>query len=206
MKDRLYEEFYDPTDDFAKEPRAFCYDLASQLIAEAKRTARNDWLQDTNTVKGVLLLLFAWNFAAKETKRLNFENVGTLLRKAKPDLQFLEKYSITDADKKTWRHIKKTFEVFRSVCGQTGASKALGLLNPRLFVMWDTAIRSRLNKGLVPGIGNGQTGEQYVVFLKGVQRIIQKYKIAGKLPPDSIIAKKFDEYNYVRIVMQTKRA
>lgn len=206
MKDRLYDEFYDPTDDFAKEPRAFCYDVASQFIQEARSNSRNDWLQDTNTIRGILLLLFTWNFAAKETKRLDFENIGTLLGKAKPDLEFLAKCSITDADNEAWRHIKTTFEAFRSVCGQTGASKALSLLNPRLFVMWDTEIRRRLNKTLIRGICTGQTGAQYVVFLKGVQRIIQKYKIAEKLPPNSIIAKKFDEYNYVRIVMQTKCA
>ena len=42
MKDTLYEDFSDPTNEFAKEPRGFCYDLASQFIAEAKKTAKND--------------------------------------------------------------------------------------------------------------------------------------------------------------------
>jgi len=69
--------------------------------------------------------------------------------------------------------------------------------------MWDTAIRKRLNRELIRGIGNGKTGEQYVVFLKGVQGIIKEYGIAEKLGSETIVAKKLDEYNYVRIVMKS---
>lgn len=48
---------------------------------------------------------------------------------------------------------------------------------------------------------NGESGEYYVIFLKGIQRIIEEYRIAEKLPQHSIISKKVDEYNYVWIVM-----
>ena len=85
--------------------------------------------------------------------------------------------------------------------GQTGASKALSLLNPKLFVMWDTKIRKRLKKELITGIGNGEKSENYVTFLKGIQRIINEYNLKQKLPLDSIVAKKVDEYNYVKIIM-----
>ena len=43
MKDKLYNEFYDPSEDYIREPRAFCYDLATQLINDAKSAAGNDW-------------------------------------------------------------------------------------------------------------------------------------------------------------------
>jgi len=205
-KDTLYDKFYDPTQDFLREPRAFCYDLAARFISLAKKTAGDDWYGDINTIKGVLLLLFTWNFAAKETKKLNFQNVGKLIHDTKDDLKFLEKYSIRTADDSTWDVIREVFEKFRSLLGQTGASKALSLLNPQLFVMWDTAIRKRLNRELIPGIRNGESGEYYVIFLKGIQKIIKEYRIAEKLPQDSVIAKKVDEYNYVRIVMNKNRA
>jgi hypothetical protein len=155
-------------------PRAFCCDLATKFIAEAKRAAADNWYEDTNTIKGVSLLLFTWNFAAKETKGLNFDNLGGLLKEAKEHLRSLERWSVTNADENAWECVKRVFDKFRAVCGQTGASKALSLLNPHLFVMWDTAIRRRLNRQLIRGIGNGQTGEQYVVFLKGAQRIIKE--------------------------------
>ena len=85
--------------------------------------------------------------------------------------------------------------------GQTGASKALSLLNPKLFVMWDTKIRRRLNKELIKGINNGKTPESYLRFLYGIKDIIEKYKIKDKLPRSAIVAKKIDEYNYVKIIM-----
>jgi hypothetical protein len=204
MRDKLYDEFYDPSHDFLCEPRAFCYDLATQFINQAKDIAVKEWYEDINTIKGVLLLLYTWNFAAKETKKLNFQNVSQLIHKTKDDLKILEKYSIRTADNAVWDMVKPIFDQFRSLLGQTGASKALSLLNPELFVMWDTAIRKRLKKELIPGIMNGESGEYYVIFLKGIQNIIEKYRIAEKLPQNSVIAKKIDEYHYVTIVMNKK--
>jgi len=51
---------------------------------------------------------------------------------------------------------------------------------------------------------NGESGEYYLIFLKGIQNIIEKYRIAEKLPENSVIAKKIDEYHYVKIVMNKK--
>lgn len=201
MRDKLYDEFYDPSQDFLHEPRAFCYDLATQFITQAKGISIEGWYEDINTIKGVLLLLYTWNFAAKETKKLNYQNVGHLIRITKNDLKFLEKYSIRTADNASWDAIKRVFDQFRNLLGQTGASKALSLLNPELFLMWDTAIRKRLKRQLIPGIMNGESGEYYVIFMKGIQKIIEEYHIAEKLSQNSVIAKKLDEYNYVRIVM-----
>ena len=204
MRDKLYNEFYDPSEDFLREPRAFCYEISTQLITQAKKTAGESWYEDKDTIKGVLLLLYTWNFAAKKTKTLNFQNVGELMRNTKNDLKFLKKYSIRTADNDAWGVIKQIFDQFRSLLGQTGASKALSLLNPELFVMWDTAIRKRLNIELIRGIMNGESGEYYVIFLKGIQNIIEEYRIAEKLPQNSVVAKKIDEYHYVRIVMNKK--
>jgi len=201
MRDKLYNKFYDPSEDFLQEPRAFCYDLSTQLINQAKHVAGKDWYGNINTVKGVLLLLYTWNFAAKKTKKLNFQNVGELICNAKEDLLFLEKYSITTADNGAWVVIRRVFDQFKNIFGQTGATKALSLFNPSLFVMWDTAIRKRLKKELIPGIMNGERGEYYVIFLKGIQKVIEEYRIVEILPQNSILAKKIDEYHYVRIVM-----
>ncbi len=197
----MYNKFYDPSEDFLQEPRAFCYDLSTQLINQAKHVAGKDWYGNINTVKGVLLLLYTWNFAAKKTKKLNFQNVGELICNAKEDLLFLEKYSITTADNGAWVVIRRVFDQFKNIFGQTGATKALSLFNPSLFVMWDTAIRKRLKKELIPGIMNGERGEYYVIFLKGIQKVIEEYRIVEILPQNSILAKKIDEYHYVRIVM-----
>jgi hypothetical protein len=205
MIGKLYDDFSNVEKEFANEPRAFCYEVASDFVARAKKRSKDDWLSDNDTVKGVLLLLFTWNFAAKATKRLSFATVGAALTQVKADLHILEHYSITAFPESASKPIERVFETFTALCGQTGASKALSLLNPQLFVMWDTKIRQRLCKELIPGIGNGQTGQEYVVFLKGVRRIINDHEMLKKVPADCI-AKKLDEYNYVRIVMPRNRA
>jgi len=200
MKDTLYNGFYDPSQQFRRmDPRAFCYDLAEELIYKAKHTCNEDWYDDPRTVKGVLLLLFTWNFAAKATKNLTFEKISHLLKDNKEDLKFLEQFSIESADERAWPVIGKVFANFMAVLGQTGASKALSLLNPYLFVMWDTKIRRRLNKELIPGIDNGERPEHYVTFLQGIQRVVRDYHIPEKLPDGSIVAKKIDEYHWVKI-------
>ncbi len=149
-------------------------------------------------------MLFTWNYAAKETKNLNFQNVRTLINNTKSNLRLLTKQSLLTVNDTSWDTIKDVFDHFRKLLGQTGASKALSLLNPELFVMWDTKIRKRLNRNLIPGIMNGESGEYYVIFLKGIHNLIRKYKIAEKLPRNSVIAKKIDEYHYVKIVMNKR--
>lgn len=201
LKDSLYSDFYDPSEDYQEEPRAFCYEVSSDLIKQAKDATGESWYGNDLTIKGILLLLFTWNFASPITKNLNFNSIRRLLGSTQERLLFLEKYSITTADGTAWNKTIPLFDEFSTVFGQTGASKALSLLNPKLFVMWDTRIRKELNKQLIRGIGNGETGESYVTFLKGIQRIIEDYKLESKLPPNSIIAKKIDEYHFVKFVM-----
>ena len=203
--DSLYDNFRDPSCDFNNEPRAFCYNLATKYIDAAKKKNTKEWYRDKRIVKGVLLLLFTWNFAARETKKLNFKNVGKLIEKNEARLRTLEKYTIETANQTAWPIVKSVFSNFKGLMGQTGASKALSLLNPKLFVMWDTKIRRRLRKTLIPGIENGESPKHYVIYLKGIQRIIYDYQLKQKLPPRTIVAKKIDEYNYVKIVMNKKR-
>jgi hypothetical protein len=204
MNDKLYSEFYDPSDDFLEEPRAFCYEVSSQLIAKSKENSKGSWYENDLTIKGILLLLYTWNFASPITKKLDHKGIKHLMRRTQDQLMFLDKYSISNADERAWNVIKPLFDEFSKVFGQTGASKALSLLNTELFVMWDTQIRKELRQDLIKGIGNGETGDSYVTFLKGIQRIIEEYKIESKLPPNSVLAKKIDEYHFVKFVMRKK--
>ena len=156
MNDSIYSDFYDPSEDYLEEPRAFCYDISSDLINQAKNIAGGSWYTNDLTIKGILLLLFTWNFASPITKKLDFNTIRQLLGSSQDRLLFLENYSITSADDRAWLVVKPLFDEFSKVLGQTGASKALSLLNPRLFVMWDTRIRKELKQTLIKGIGNGK--------------------------------------------------
>ena len=206
MRDKIYKEFRDPTKKFYEvEHRAFCYDVATSFIMKARRKAKGKWLTHDSTVKGILLLLFAWNSAARVTKKLSPDKLKKAIGKVKSELGSIEAKKITDEmEASDWKKIEKIFDAFRKECGQTGASKALSLLNPGLFVMWDTGIREELRGTHIYGIGNGEDGKKYVRFLKGVQRIIRDNDLVSRLPKGSNIAKKFDEYNYVRIVKKKK--
>jgi hypothetical protein len=197
--DRLsYEKFFDPTDKFSKEPRAFCYDLALRMIKKDK----GEIVVNNETVNGIFLLLLTWNFAAPITKTLDQEKIRGLLDKNKTRIDKLKNLTICTFEEHYKSDVGVLFENFRKIFGQTGASKALSLINPKLFVMWDTEIRKEIKRKYIKGIGNGETAEKYIIYLFGVKKIIHDYNLCSKITNKNEIAKKFDEYNYVKIVLE----
>ena len=198
----LYENFADPTQDFLNEPRAFCYDVALGFINTARASCGTAWRTSDDTVKGILLLLFTWNFVALETKALTYLKIRQALAASDEALNRLEGVKIEDdISPAQWEDISHAFSAFKAVMGQTGASKALSLMNPELFVMWDTKIRRRLKRCLIPDIFNGEEDEYYVTFLKGVKTLITRYDLRRKIPLGTSLAKKIDEFNYVKLIM-----
>jgi hypothetical protein len=186
------------------EPRGFCYNLALSLVRKTKREHPRSWHTDVRTINAILLLLYCWNFAARKTKKLNVAKIRNALQRNKKSLDQLQQYSLLDFDKINTKLISSIFASFRKTFGQTGASKVLSLLNPRLFVMWDTEIRRRLKK-YIKGIGNGTRANQYVSFLNELCKYSKKHNIRKKLPTNAVLAKKLDEYHYVRLVLRMKR-
>lgn len=201
--DLLYENFTDPTDDFLNEPRAFCYDVAVDFIDKAKKSSGFAWRTSDETIRGILLLLFTWNFAARETKALTYDNLRHVLTESEECLKRLDGVKIeAHLSSAQWEDIFKAFSCFKKLMGQTGASKALSLMNPDLFVMWDTKIRKRLNKCLIPNISNGEKEEHYITFLKGIKTLIDRYDLGSKIPAGASLAKKIDEFNYTNLIMR----
>jgi len=204
---QFYNDFPKATFLFVKEPRAFCYELSQELIDRARRDSIDNWYRDNNTVKAILLLLFCWNFAARITKQLKIQDVVEILDKHRANLRSLEHFSIMDKWESESNKIKAIYTDFKKTFGQTGASKALSLLNPRLFVMWDTKIREflgnkRADKRLrINELGNGEEPESYLMFLKGIKNIIKELDLHERLENQNDIAKKIDEYHYVKLVM-----
>jgi hypothetical protein len=114
-----------------------------------------------------------------------------------------------------WNHheeIIEIFDVFADVLVSTGTSKALHILNPNFFVMWDENIRR-------VGYGCSGTKEGYFNFLcrsqKEISEIIATYKgdFKDSINPGEEISKKMyspfngksktilkllDEYNWAR--------
>lgn len=201
MRDRLYSEFFDPSKQFLREPRAFCYDVAASLIRQARKADSRNWQGHPKTAQAIFLLLQTWNAAGRAKQRTPSE-IGKLISQRDSDLRSLAPYSLMTIPDSSWPIVRRIFRTFKASLGQTGASKALSLINPRLFVMWDTRIRARLNRELIKGLGNGKRVIEYQRFLQGLRKIVDDYSLDEKLPKRTIIAKKLDEYHFVRIILR----
>jgi hypothetical protein len=203
MPDEFYSDFPQRIEDFYnKEPRAFCHDLALSLINIAKTNDTENWYEHQKTIDGIVLLLFCWNFASPITKKLTKQSIETLLRNNKDNLKCLESYNILDFPEDSCQKILDVYKNFKSIFGQTGASKALSLLNKKLFVMWDTKIRIRLRQlNLVSKISNGEKPEHYLKFMKDIRGIICRNELMNRIENRDEIAKKIDEYHFAKIVV-----
>jgi len=80
------------------------------------------------------------------------------------------------------------FRSFEKVLGPVGAAKALHLLAPRLFPLWDGAIARKYRVGLKKA---GQNGEGYWAFMQICRR---QCEALGAMDGNPL--KALDEYNY----------
>lgn len=200
LAELFYADF--PTRLFYKETRSFVFDLSLEMIAQAKKESSNWYIHD-KTINAILLLLFCWNFVAKITKQLQRDQLRDLLNNTSKSLHKLESYSILSDWEKDGQLIEEVYEKFKKITGQTGASKALSLLNPRFFIMWDTKIRlTLLRKKIVRDIGNGERPQDYLLFLKQMRDVIIHLGLDKKVEKADEVAKKVDEYHYVKIIMK----
>ena len=200
---QFYNEFPELIEKFREEPRAFVYDLACRLIQEAKDLCQQDWYTHGKTIEAILLLLFCWNFAARAIKKLTFLKVKELLERNKNALRELENYSLVTTDNSAYEKIQRVFDDLRLLFGQTGSSKALSLMNPKLFVMWDTKIRSKLKRFIEADIANGETGQCYINYLSGINKIVKICDLEKRNDSNVTLAKRLDEYHFAKIIMMS---
>jgi hypothetical protein len=207
MPDEFYSDFPQRIEDFyANEPRAFCYNLSLSLLNIAKETDVENWYYNNKTIEGILLLLYCWNFASPITKKLTKPSIENLLRTNKDNLKYLESFSIVNFNEDVHQRILEVFDNFKNIFGQTGASKALSLLNTKLFVMWDTKIRKKLRQlNLVSRIGNGEKPEHYLKFMIDIKEIISRNELINLIDNADEIAKKIDEFHFAKIVVNNNQ-
>ncbi len=80
--------------------------------------------------------------------------------------------------------ILQLFELFRSKLGPVGAAKALHVLAPTFFPLWDNSIAS--------GYGVSIEVHGYLLFM-----FLTKHQVVN-LPRDPALLKTLDEYNYLK--------
>ena len=140
--------------------------------------------------------------------------IGSVLKEILPKLDQLPSKTILEVnlrDQNTSKLICRSFNRlarFGPRKSPTGASKMLHIVYPRLFVMWDEAIRGGY------GCSKGE-GDQYVDFLRRMQRLanyaicqienecgVSRGEVIARLKCDGhTIAKALDEYNYVKFTL-----
>src|SRR5437868_4164724 len=96
-------------------------------------------------MEAYILILATWNFAGfryvmKSSDISEFHNAiaatrPLFLRLAKCNFRTVDFDSIS-------RDVTTIYDAFKTVAKQTGASKIMHFRAPKLFVMWDTAIRA----------------------------------------------------------------
>jgi len=219
-----YSDFFNLVEKFNKEEnRAFFYDIAIKMVNEVKKERGDKWLLDGRTISAIMLIEYTWNFASPITKKLTHGKVKNLLMKNYNDLLELQNSSLTKITSLDNNIIVAIFEDFKEIFGQTGASKALAIINPNLFVMWDTEIRKKLKIKYKIDIGNGQSGKHYLNFLRFIKSEIDKlvkfygnedfvisrceWKIRKEMqkfgiePEKRTLAKLMDEYFYAKYII-----
>jgi hypothetical protein len=173
-------------------------------------------------IKLLFIFLNQWgtHYPNDERSRACFKNS---YKEVLPRLKRLEGYDLMEApfearvaDGKTLSEIiQEVFETLASAGGKpyksTGTSKILHVLQPRLFVMWDSAIRG--------GYAVSETSNDYArLFLPRVQRelreAVDSYVTENQSEPRTAvqelekrgggrpITKLLDEYNYCKFTLR----
>jgi hypothetical protein len=149
----------------------------SRQNADELTIAVSDWLRDLN----------------RQYYRFRPEEATTLAQRLKPilraELNTLLKFrqrSITTLANSDETEVLRLFGIFRAECGPVGAGKALHILGPSFFPMWDDAIAS--NYGV-----EKETGYfRFVNILK--QEVIN---LPQEITPGVTALKALDEHNYL---------
>jgi hypothetical protein len=140
--------------------------------------AVSDWLKDLN----------------RQYYRFRPEEAATLVERLKPIvreeldtfLKFRER-SVKTLARSDETEVLRLFGLFRAECGPVGAGKALHVLAPNFFPLWDNAIADAY------GVAT-ETG--YFQFLNIVKQ--QVLNLPEEIAPGVTALKALDEYNYLR--------
>ena len=173
------------------EPRDLFYRVASELIelALADKTR-------ITVAEALAVLLQTWNeqyYQYRPFTEGHFCEIEKLIQAHMDQVLAFRSRSIdsvTEADLKT---VESLFDSFEKVLGPVGAVKALHLLAPKFFPLWDRKIakgyRCELNTV-------GANGANYMAFF--LSTLQQVRSLLPAMRGESDLLKSIDEFNYCR--------
>lgn len=178
------------------EYRDVFYRAATELISIAIGAE-----ESTFPVEDALaVVLETWNRALfrfhKIDRKLFFEGIKTFLLKCRSDIIRYRNRSIESLDENDHDGIVKIFTDFETVhgVGAVGAAKALHLLAPTFFPLWDRQIAARYGQVL---LAIGLNGSRYWRFMLIAQRQHRELSSRGYRDRRDLL-KWIDEYNYCK--------
>lgn len=174
------------------EPRDLFYRAATELTELVLKGQTCLTLSEA-----IAVLLQTWNRAYYQYFRFNqrhFAEIDRLLTEYKDIIisrfRSFSSYSFSYDDK---RDVEVIFAAFENVLGPTGASKALHLLAPRFFPLWDGAIAKAYGCAFKP---RGRNAAGYRRFMEIAHS--QCSHLQTSLPDNANLLKLLDEYNYCK--------
>lgn len=173
------------------EPRNLFYRAATELVDLA--LCRSSSL---TVAEALAVLLQTWNRARYRYSKFDadhFSDIDTLLRGYRSKLVGLRRRRIETLKPHEKATMMDMFEAFEVVLGPVGTAKALHLLAPHFFPLWDRKIAKEYR---VPLVKAGSNGERYWRFMLISQRQCRALRSAGRVRFNPL--KALDEYNYCR--------
>jgi hypothetical protein len=174
------------------EARDLFYRAATDLV----RRARDDQSSPLSLGEAVAVLLFTWNSAFYRYHPPtvdHVERIEDLLRSTQPALDHWRRAELRPAEILGWpTEILATFTEFETLLGPVGAAKALHLLAPGFFPIWDRTIAAAYRCGLGKA---GTNAERYARFMSHTAEQCERLRGEPGAPAD--LVKALDEWNYV---------
>lgn len=177
------------------EPRDLFYRAATELVG---RAIHHDG--PLSVAEALAVLLQTWNKSYYRFRQFNaahFADIESLLETYGAQLMELRQRSIESMTPRHSDDIKVLFTEFEQVLGPVGAAKALHLIAPRLFPLWDNAIAVGYGCRLKARGGNATAYVRFMVIVKAQSVALDGERGLGRNPLKAI-----DEYNYCKYTLR----
>jgi hypothetical protein len=155
----------------ADDPRDLFCRAATELVPLAlQREIR------LNVAEALAVLLQTWNrpyYRYRKFDDAHFVSIERPLSHHQPTIDRYRKRAIDELGYRDGEPIQKLFQAFEEVLGPGGAAKALHLLAPRLFPLWDRAIAKAYGLPLGKSPTNGKRYRRFVLICRTQCRELQ---------------------------------
>jgi hypothetical protein len=175
----------------AREPRNLFYRAATELLDLALRGATS-----LTVAEALAVLLQTWNktyYQYHKFDQAHFTHIEQLLVKHHRTLAGYRHRTIHNLNCTERTTVSTLFQTFERVLGPVGAAKALHLLAPGLFPLWDRAIAQAYGLALGAAGSNGDRYWRFMVIAKQQCVALSRQEPGCKHP-----LKALDEYNYCK--------